>query len=144
MGFENIRLVDSSDIAGKGPKHMTRQRLLRTVEFIRKGNSRTKVIEMLRADFGISDVQAKRVYKAAIEYLTPTEEEEKAIRLEVIETLREVISDGIAKGKMDSVVRSLDIINKMYGYYTENIKVSADLNFGFRFGGEEDESEENN
>ena len=143
MKMDDVRLPDSNDVTGKGIRTRTKDRIIKVANYIRQGNSRTKVLELLEQGEGLSNVQAKRVYGAAIQYLTPTEEEAANLRLEIIETLREVISEGIKKGDKSAVVKALDILNKMSGFYSEkvDVKLSGDFNFGFNFG-EENEDEE--
>ena len=147
MELKDVRLTDSDYTGKSGPKDKTRQRILRTADFIRQGNSRTKTIEMLRSVEGMSETQAKRVYAATIKYLTPTEEELGDMKFEIMETLREVITEGIKKGDKTATVKALDILNKMLGNYTEKIdaNISGDMNFGFNFGeADAEDGEENN
>lgn len=127
-------------------KPRTQQRVLTVVEMIRKGYSRTRVIEELNELEGLRPKQATRIYYLALDYLKPTEEEANALRTEILAMTRNFIEECIEDGDRQSALKAMDQYNKLNGLYLDKIdmNVSGALNFGFTFdtglenGGEEE------
>lgn len=136
MELDDIKLRTSTGTEKK-LSAKSKKRILECAELVRNGYSRSKIIEHLTDENGenLGRCQAGEIYKATMQYLTPSEEEAAHLRTEIIETLREVISQGMKNGDKTATVKALDILNKMSGQYTEKIEaaVSGNMNFGFKF-----------
>lgn len=139
--LDDVRLRNET----KSTKPITKVRIKEVAELIRKGYTRTKCIEWIEEHEHLTHHQGKRIYSAAMKYLTPTEEEQSTFRMEILTTLRDIVSESLEKGEKGVAVKALDILNKMSGNYVEraDVNVSGDLNFGFKFDtGVEDEDGE--
>lgn len=137
--IDDIKLPASNGTENKLRK-TSKARILKVAEMIRNGYSRTKAIEAIMETEGLSFPQAARYWYAAVDYLTPTPEESAGMRAEIMETLREVIAQGMIKGDKTAVVKALDILNKMMGNYTEKIDatVNSEININFNIDTEPD------
>lgn len=133
---------------GKRITGSTKIKILRVVELIRSGYSKTRIVEELQKSEGVKARQAERYYQCAAEYLSPSENEQDELRLSVISTLQGLVEKSITEGDKQNALKSIDLLNKVGGLYNERVdlNVSGGLNFGFKFdtGGLEDGGEEDN
>lgn len=125
------------------PRLDTKQRVQQVLELIRKGWSKSRIIDKIMKDWNLTKTPAWRYYHDAIviisEKFDETVEDIKNIQLERIES---ILKSALESNDRRNALSAIDMINKLYALYVEKQEVKADISeWKFKFGNNETENE---
>lgn len=139
--LDTLTLKDSSGIEKKLSRK-TKQRVLKVVELIRQGCSKTKILELLQTEEGIKEHQAQRLYRAGMDYLTPSDDEQDDLRASVISTLQDLIEESRKDKDRANAIKALQQLSKIGGLETQKIDINSDIKINFNIDTEGDSEDE--
>lgn len=120
-------------------------RISEVIKRIRKGWSRSKIMDWLKITFNVGDACASAYIKEAYELLAEKSDEviEKS-KIIQIERLEDLLVEALEDKDRASSLKALDMLNKIYSLYVEKKEVKLDAQkLKFSFGDDFDESFDN-
>lgn len=141
MNLDDIKLQDSSGTEKKLSRK-AKARVLKVADLIRQGYSKTKIVEKVSEEESISRTQAIRYYRAAMDYLTPTDEEQDDLRASVISTLQDLIEESRKDKDRANAIKALQQLSKIGGLETQKIDINSDIKINFNIETEGDSGDE--
>lgn len=102
---------------------------------MRRGLSRTRIVEELMAKIGSSQKASQVYVKDAFDELCAEEQSIKEdVRTTTIEKLQSIIEECLATGRRKEALAAYDQLNKINGLYTEKREIKVN-DIRFEFGG---------
>jgi len=106
------------------PRLETKQRVQQVLELIRKGWSKSRILEKIMKEWNLTETPAWRYYHDAIviisEKFDETVEDIKNIQLERIES---ILKSALESNDRRNALSAIDMINKLYALYVEKQEV---------------------
>lgn len=108
------------------PTNETKRRKLEVMEMVRNGVSKTKIKTYLKDKYDISD---KTAYKIVHDALADLNEAYSNIdigelKAEYAERIESLVESSMSKGDINSALKAQDMLNKLFGLYTENKNIN--------------------
>jgi hypothetical protein len=133
-----------TEAGGKNPveQNQRKYRIAEVIKRVRKGWSRSKILEWAMEQWDIKRQTASDYIKMAYEVLGEAADEviENSRNIQ-LERLEDLLRDALESGDKANSLRALDMINRLHGLYIEKKEVKLDTQkLKFSFG---DEAEDN-
>ena len=118
-------------------------RIAEVVKRIRKGWSRSKILEWIEDQWEVSKATASNYIQMAYEVLGEAADEViENSRIIQLERLEDLLKDALESGDKNSSLKALDMINRLHGLYIEKKEVKLDAQkLKFSFGDDLDSEE---
>ncbi len=122
-------VVDGGEVSGKHCPAVasTAVRISTLAHKIAEGMSRQNAIEYAMREFNIGESQAKKYYRAAINYLLPTDVEEhrKELAMSNIQRLEHIIEEAMKEKQWKIAREAIDTLNKMTGVTDKGVAIGV-------------------
>lgn len=135
MNLDDITLPGSQGTEKKLSRKL-KIRIVKVADWVRQGCSKTKIIEMLQTEENLGYQQAIRTYRATMDYLSPTEEEQDDIRASVVSALQDIVEEARKDKDRANAIKALQQLSKISGLETQRIdaNVNGNVCVSFDFG----------